>query len=227
MQGQAAGAPGRRKAPRLIETEADVAAGLRALRRRCPVIRRMHDEAGDPPLRRRPAGFEGLCRIVVGQQLSVASAAAIWERTHAAVQPFTAAGLLAASDEVLRAAGQSRPKIRTLRAVAAAVEAGLDLERLDARDDRAVHDALTAVPGVGPWTADVFLLFCLGRTDAFAGGDLALQVAAQWAFALDERPDAKALVAIAERWRPWRGVAARMLWTYYKVVKDGRSGVPV
>lgn len=227
MQGRAAGTSRRRKAPPLIETEADIAAGLRALRRKCPVIRRMHERAGDPPLRRRPAGFEGLCRIVVGQQLSVASAAAIWERTHAAIQPFTAAGLLAASDDALRAAGQSRPKIRTLRAVAAAVESGLDIERLDALDDAAVHGALTAVPGIGPWTADVFLLFCLGRPDAFAGGDLALQVAAQWAFALDERPDAWTLVALAERWRPWRGVAARMLWAYYRVMKDGRSGVPL
>lgn len=217
----------RRAAAAVITTEADIQAGIRALRRRCPVVRRMHDLAGDPPLRRRPAGFEGLARIVVGQQVSVASANAIWERTFAAVQPFGAAGMLAATDDELRAAGLSRPKIKTLRAVALAVTDGLDLDALHALDDDAVREALTAVSGIGPWTADVFVMFCLGRTDAFAAGDLALQVAAQWALELDARPDAATLLDIAERWRPWRAVAARMLWAYYKAVKDARSGAPI
>lgn len=228
MQAEPGARRKRAATPLVIATEADIAAGIRALRRRCPVVRRMHDAAGDPPLRRRPAGLEGLARIIVGQQVSVASAEAIWGRTFASVQPFTPAALLGTSDETLRGAGLSRPKIKTLRAIAATIEGGgLDLADLDRLGDDAVHAALTAVPGIGPWTADVFIMFCLGRTDAFAAGDLALQVAAQWAFELDARPDGRALLALAERWRPWRGVAARMLWAYYKVGKDGRSGVPV
>ena len=184
--------------------------------------------AGDPPLRRRAAGFEGLARIIVGQQLSVASASAIWERTFKAVQPFDAVTLLATSETDLRAAGLSRPKVRTLTAMAREIaDTGLDLGRLDHLSDDDVHASLTRISGVGPWTADVFLMFCLGRADCFASGDLALQVAAQMAMDLDERPTAKELLEIAERWRPWRGVAARMLWAYYKIAKEARSGAPV
>ncbi len=217
----------RAKTHKLIETEEDIRAGIRALRRKCPVMRKMHDAAGHPPLRRREAGFEGLSRIVVGQQVSVASAAAIWGRTHAAVTPYEAKRLLCTSDETLRDAGLSAGKVRTLRAIAAAVEDGLNLVKLDHLSDAEVHDALTSIKGIGPWTADVFLLFCLGRADAFAPGDLALQVAAQLALPLKARPSAGDLSDIAERWRPWRGVAARMLWAYYKVAKDAKSGVPV
>ena len=94
-------------------------------------------------------------------------------------------------------------------------------------DDAAIREALTGISGIGPWTADIFLMFCLGRADAFASGDLALQIAAQWATGLDERPGPAALLDLAERWRPWRGVAARLLWAYYAAVKDGRSGIPV
>lgn len=214
--------------PRIIATDADVRDGIRALRRKCPVIRRMHDLAGDPPLRRREPGFEGLARIIVGQQVSVASANAIWERTHRAIQPFEPAALLAKSEDELRAAGLSRPKIKTLTAIAAALEGtGLDLDCLDTHSDDEVHAVLTGISGIGPWTADIFLLFCLGRADAFAGGDLALQVAAQMAMKLEARPDARELVTLAERWRPWRSVAARMLWAYYKFAKDQKSGVPV
>ena len=170
----AAAMPTRRpKPPRLIETDADVMAGVAALRRKCPVFRKMHGVAGIPPLRRRPGGFEGLSRIIVGQQLSVASAAAIWTRTALAVQPFEASVLLALSDEPLRGAGLSASKVRTLRAIAAAVAVdGLDLEALDPLDDAAVHAALTGISGIGPWTADIFLMFCLGRADAFATGEV-------------------------------------------------------
>ena len=212
----------------VIATDADVAAGVTALRRKCPVFRRMHAVAGIPPLRRRPAGFEGLARIIVGQQLSVASASAIWTRTAVAVQPFEATVLLTMSDADLRGVGLSASKVRTLRAIAAAVAVdGLDLEALDPLDDAAVHAALTGISGIGPWTADIFLMFCLGRADAFATGDLALQVAAQWALDLEARPSPAELIAIAERWRPWRSIAARMLWSYYAAVKKTRSAVPV
>lgn len=199
-----------------IETEKDIAAGVKALRRACPIMRRVHDVAGDPPLRRQAAGFEGLARIIVAQQLSTASAAAIWKRVTERVAPLDAKRLLAETDETLRAAGLSGPKIRTLRAISEAVASGsLDLARLDRLDDVAVHEQLCAVKGIGPWTADIYIMFSLGRADAFAIGDLALQVAAQHAAGLDARPTPDALAAMAERWRPWRGVAARLLWAYY------------
>jgi DNA-3-methyladenine glycosylase II len=205
-----------RRANSFIDSEDDIAAGVKALRRACPIMRRVHDVAGDPPLRRQAAGFEGLVRIVVAQQLSTASAGAIWQRVSERVRPLTATALLDASEEGLRAAGLSGPKIRTLRALSEAVAAGrLDLGRLDSLDDGGVHEHLCAVKGIGPWTADIYIMFSLGRADAFAVGDLALQVAAGHAAGLDERPSPAALAALAERWRPWRGVAARLLWAYY------------
>lgn len=205
-----------RQAKSFIESEKDIASGVKALRRACPIMRRVHDVAGDPPLRRQAAGFEGLARIIVAQQLSTASAGAIWTRVRENVRPFNAATLLKASDDALRIAGLSRPKIRTLRAVSEAVaRGGLDLARLDRLDDVAVHEYLCAVKGIGPWTADIYIMFSLGRADAFAVGDLALQVAAQHAAKLDARLTPDELAELAERWRPWRGVAARLLWAYY------------
>jgi DNA-3-methyladenine glycosylase II len=212
---------------RCIETEDDIREGIRTLRRKCEVMRRVHDATGLPPLRRREPGFEGLARIVMGQQLSVASATAIWARFEILLNPLPAERLLLATDHDLRGAGLSRPKIRTLRAISQAVVDGLDLMCLGGSTDEEVHAALTAVSGIGPWTADIYLLFCLGRADAFAPGDLALQIAAQHAFGLDARPDHRALAQLAERWRPWRGVAARLLWAYYRTVKAAKSGVPV
>lgn len=213
----------RSKPARIIETDADLREGIRALRRKCPHLRRVHDRAGDPPLRRHAPGFEGLARIIVGQQLSIASAQAIWTRVQAAVRPMSAKAFLALSDEELRQAGLSRGKVKTLRAMSEAIEAGLDLDRLATAPEDVVHETLTALPGIGPWSADIFLLFCLGRADAFAAGDLALQTAAANALKLAQRPSREELLAIAERWRPWRGVAAHMLWAYYKVSDERRD----
>ena len=211
-----------------IQCEADIRSGVMALRRKCAAMRLAHDRAGDPPLRRRAAGFEGLARIIVGQQLSVASAEAIWARTRAAITPFEATALLAMDATTLRAAGLSRPKIATLTAAADAVAAGqLDFDRLARGSAGELREALIAVRGIGPWTADIFDMFCIGRRDAFAPGDLALQVAVQMAMGLDQRPGTDALDEIAQRWRPWRGVAARLLWAYYKVAKEAGSGIPV
>ena len=214
-------------AMRCIQTEADLHEGIRVLRRKCKVMRQVHDVVGLPPMRLRAPGFEGLARIIVGQQVSVASADAIWSRFEAAVQPMSVEQLRLVSDEALQGAGLSRPKIRTFRAIADASSGDLDFARLAAVADEEVHGALTSISGIGPWTADVYLLFCLGRADAFATGDLALQVAAQHAFQLDRRPAPLELTDMAENWRPWRGVAARLLWTYYRTVKAAKSGLPV
>lgn len=211
-----------------IESEADIAKGIRALRRRCPIMRKVHDATGAPPLRRRPPGFAGLVRIIVGQQVSVASANAIWTRCETVIKPMQARTITRLDDDTLRSAGLSRPKIRTLRAVSDAVVTGLlDLKPSQCIRDEEIHSSLTAVSGIGPWTADLYLLACLGRPDTFAAGDLALQVAAQYAFELDNRPTPDELLALAETWRPWRAVAARLLWSYYQVIKDQRSGIPV
>ncbi|NJO23708.1 MAG: DNA-3-methyladenine glycosylase 2 family protein [Sphingomonadales bacterium] len=210
---------------RCIQTEADLHEGIRVLRRKCKVMRQVHDVVGLPPMRLRAPGFEGLARIIVGQQVSVASADAIWSRFETAVQPMSVEQLRRVSDEALRAAGMSRPKIRTFRAIAEA--RALDFAHLTATTDDEVHSLLTSISGIGPWTADVYLLFCLGRADAFAAGDLALQVAAQHAFGLERRPAPLELTEMAQNWRPWRGVAARLLWTYYRKVKAAKSGLPV
>jgi DNA-3-methyladenine glycosylase II len=220
--------PAIKRVYRLIETEDDVRAGVRSLRRKCQILRRAHDLSGDPPLRRNVSGFEGLARIIVGQQLSVASATAIWGRFEQTLRPLSAARVLGASDDVLRAAGLSGGKIRTLRAISTAVSSRqLDLVALDHAPDLVVHESLRQVSGIGPWTADIYLLFCLGRADAFASGDLALQIAAAMAAEQGERLSLAELEEMSERWRPWRGVAARLLWHYYKVAKAQRSGAPV
>jgi DNA-3-methyladenine glycosylase II len=197
-----------------LETDADMRRAVQALRRLCPVIRNVHDLVGTPTLRRSEAGFSGLARVVVAQQLSAASAAAIWKRTAVAVDPFDAPTLLAQDTETLRTAGLSAGKIRTLRAAAEAVVSGsLRFDGGVALDE--LRAAMVAVTGVGPWTADIYTLFCLGHPDAFAPGDLALQLSAQRAFALEAKPSARELEALAERWRPWRGVAAHLLWAFH------------
>jgi DNA-3-methyladenine glycosylase II len=210
---------------RLIKTDDDVAEGVAELSAKCRFAREMAACCGPLPLRLREPGFEGLARIVVSQQVSVASAAAIWGRFSTQFQPMQPAVILAASDDALRGAGLSRPKVRTLRAVATAiVHEGLTLDDLDRASNDDVQAALTRVSGIGPWTADIFLMFCLGRADGFAAGDLALQEAAKMVMQLDARPSAQELLVIAEAWRPWRSVAARLLWAYYKVMKE-REGI--
>jgi DNA-3-methyladenine glycosylase II len=209
-----------------IDSEEALAKGLAALKRRDPLMRELVARGAVPPLRRREPGFAGLAGIIVSQQLSVASATAIWTRLATALDPLHHGSLIAASDETLRAAGLSAGKIRTLRAVAEAIDTGaLPLHTLAGLPAEAAHGTLTAVKGIGPWTADIYLLFCLGHPDIIPAGDLALREAARAALALAERPDEAALRDIAERWRPWRGVAARVLWAYYKLVKQGREGM--
>jgi DNA-3-methyladenine glycosylase II len=210
--------------PKLIDGEDVLAGEVKALARSCPHMRGIVQLVGQPPLRYYGAGLEGLARIVVGQQLSIASAGAIWGRVIARVQPFEPRAILLAPHEELAACGLSRAKIATLKAIAQAVAAeGMDLGRLAGLDDIAIRDRLVGIRGIGPWTADIFLLFCLGRPDAFAPGDLALQLAAMRLLELEARPSPAELEAIAERWRPRRAVAARLLWAYYGATRKAAA----
>jgi DNA-3-methyladenine glycosylase II len=210
-----------------LHTEADLQAGLAELVIVDPRLRPVAEKAGAFNLRRREPGFPGLCAIVCGQQLSTASAAAIRARLFAAFDPFHHDTVRRARADKLRRLGLSAPKIKSIREIGKAVAKGrIDLTAVGDMDADEAHTALTALHGVGPWTADIYLLFCLGHADAFPSGDLAVQESARLALGLRKRPDAKALAKIAEAWRPWRGVAAHLLWAYYHVVKK-RDVVPV
>jgi len=210
-----------------IHTEADLEAATAQLIAVDPRLAAAHALTGPLPLRRRPGGFTGLASIVVSQQLSTASAEAIWGRLAKAIDPLDHAGLLQARTPKLRRVGLSAGKVRTLRAIARAIRDGvLDPEKLVEMPADDAHRLLMQVHGIGPWTADIYLLTCIGHADAWPAGDLALQEAARLALALKARPTSKEMGPLAEPWRPWRGVAARLLWTYYRAVK-GRSGAPV
>jgi DNA-3-methyladenine glycosylase II len=201
-------------------TEADLDTALAALVQADVRFAQALATAGRPPLRKRPDGFAGLAAIVVAQQLSTASANAILGRLKAALDPLDHAAVLRARPAKLARIGLSAPKIRTLKAIARAVGDGsIDLPSLaDAPADDA-HRALTALHGIGPWTADIYLLFCLGHADAWPAGDLALQEAARLLLGLKARPTAKEMGPLAEGWRPWRGAAACALWAYYRAIK--------
>ncbi len=210
-----------------LHTQADLEAAQAQLVLADPRLKPVAEKAGAFSLRRREAGFPGLCAIVCGQQLSTASAAAIRARLFAAFDPFHHDAVRRARTDKLKRLGLSTPKIKAVREIGKAVaEARIDLTAVGNMEADKAHAALTALHGVGPWTADIYLLFCLGHADAFPAGDLALQESARLAFGLRKRPDAKALSKFAEAWRPWRGVAAHLLWAYYHVVKK-REVVPV
>ncbi len=210
----------------LIDSQAALDRGVAELCDLHPRFAELVAAGAVPPSRKRAAGFAGLAAIVMGQQLSTASAAAIWGRLDATFPNLSADTVMSAGDETLRGVGLSRAKVATLRAMAACVRAGTlafdDLAEMEAEGARAI---LVAVPGIGPWTAEVYLLFCLGHPDVFPAGDLALQEAARLAFGLPARPSARDLATLAESWRPWRGVAAYILWAHYRVAKS-RDGAP-
>jgi len=157
---------------------------------------------------------------IVSQQVSVASASAIWGRLEAAGM-ITPEAVRRASEEELRALGLSRQKAGYARALA---EAGIDFTALRAATTEEVVSELTAVKGIGVWTAEIYAMFSLGHADVFAPGDLALQEAARLLYDLPERPKERALRQRAEAWSPWRSVAARTLWAYYHVEKN-REGI--
>lgn len=212
---------------RCIECEADVVEGLAALRAADPALHKAMDAVDQVPLRRSTPDFEGLARIVIAQQVSVASAKAITARTIDTLGGLEAHLFAQADDEALKLCGLSRPKQRTLRAIAAALPNRAAFAALNGQSVGDMEAQLVGISGIGPWTAQIYVLFCVGHADTMPSGDLALQKAAAWALDLDERMSADALAQRAEAWSPWRGVAARLLWSYHAVVQDGRSGVAI
>jgi DNA-3-methyladenine glycosylase II len=211
---------------RRIDTLSDIKNGLEGLFALEPRLAHIAAIAGEVPLCRHPAGFESLAGIIVSQQISKASADAIFARLKAVVDPFTPRELLRAGEDALISAGLSRPKQKTFFAVAEACTDGLDLEALCGLPAQDAVARMTVLPGIGPWTAEVYLLFCAGHPDIFPAGDIALQNAVRHAFGLEARPTPKPLTAIAERWSPHRSVAARLFWAYYANMK-GRDGAPL
>ena len=209
----------------LIANEADIARGVDHLREICPHMRLIATTCGAPPMRWREHGFAGLVTTITGQQLSVSSANAIRAKMDAQLGEITPERLAGASVEALRACGLSGPKIKTLRALCEAITSGtLPFDRLAELPVEEAHAAMIRVHGIGPWTAEVYMMFCLGVQDIFAPADLALQEGAKLAMGLEARPTTKQMAEIAARWSPWRGVAARMLWAYYGHMKK-RAGV--
>src|SRR3984893_16868140 len=208
-----------------LNTQADLEDAVQALVEQDPRLRPILELTGMPTLRQREPGFAGLAAIVCGQHLSTASAAAIWGRVSAAFDPFHHDTLRKARADRLGRLGLSAAKIKTLKHIARELaEERLNLDVLANEEADAAHNTLTALPGIGAWTADVYLLFCLGHGDAWPAGDLAVQEAVKVGLGLKERPTPKQMAPLAEPWRPWRGGAAHLWWSYYKVLKK-REGV--
>ncbi len=197
---------------RIIETDADVAEGSAWLAAAEPRFADVLARTGPPPLRRRPDGFGALLGAIVSQQVSVASANAVWLRleTRGAV---TLEAIATASDEDLRACGLSRQKASYARALAGS---GVDFDALRRMPDAEVVETLVRIKGIGVWTAEIYAMFSLGRADVFAPGDLALQEGCRMIFDLPARPTATDLRARSLAWSPWRSVAARLLWAQYQ-----------
>lgn len=198
-------------------TERTFRRAVRELVARDPQLQVVIDGYGVPPVWRREPGYATLVLLILEQQVSLASARACFDRLSVrlggAVSPT---GLLALDDTVLRELGFSRQKARYVRVLSTAIlEGSLILDDLPGLDDSDARHALTALPGIGPWTADVYLLACLGRPDVWPVGDVALQAAAQRVKELTSRPSAPELEAIGESWRPYRSVAAQLLWHLY------------
>lgn len=201
------------------ERVARLQTGLEALVATDPAIAAAVAEAGPPAFEIRPTGFPTLIRAIVAQQVSAASARAIFARVEQAVQPLTPERYQEVGEEVIRACGFSRPKVRYATALTEHIMDGrLPLHGLDAMSDEDVMGALTAVPGIGPWSAEVYMIFAMGRPDLWPGADLALQVAQQRLYDLPERPKPKHSRELAEVWAPWRSVAAITLWHYYRTM---------
>ncbi|MCR4265532.1 DNA-3-methyladenine glycosylase [Nitratireductor sp. ZSWI3] len=212
---------------RRIETEAHLVEGLDALVAADPRLVPIRAFAAEVPLRRTRAGFASLASVIVSQQVSRASADAIFGRLTQLVHPLEPETLLAAGEQALIDAGLSRAKQRALVAVAGAARDGtLDFDALCLVEAAEAIARMTEIPGIGPWTAEVYLLVAAGHPDVFPARDVALQAAVAHGFGLDARPDARSLAEMAESWAPLRAVAARLFWAYYRQMK-GREAAPL
>lgn len=207
---------------RTLETSSQLQSDIQALITIEPRFEKVFQQVGVPDLRRNPGGFEQLMRAMVGQQLSVAAASSIWNRLESASLTSPDA-IMHVEDEALREQGLSRQKIRYLRSL---VEHNIDFEALRHLPDREVIKSLTAVTGIGNWTAEMYLLFSLGRADVLAVDDLAIKVGAMDLLQLEARPTPKQLKLLTEPWSPYRSAASLLLWSHYGWLKD-RDAVPV
>src|SRR5579862_2623037 len=208
-----------------LNSQADLDDAVTALVKRDPRLKPVFEIAGMPALRRREPGYAGLAAIVCGQQVSTASAAAIWGRLSAAFDPLLPDAIRRARADRLGRLGLSAAKIKTLKNLAREIAAErLNLDVLANEDADAAHHTLVSLHGIGPWTADLYLLFCLGHGDAWPAGDLAVQEAVKIGLGLKTRPTVKEMAPLAEPWRPLRGAAAHLWWSYYRALKK-REGV--
>jgi DNA-3-methyladenine glycosylase II len=184
----------------------------------------LHERNGLAPLRVRPGGLEGLAWIVTGQLISARAAAAIWQRVSAALSPFDAADIAGMDESGLAALGLTRAKARTIiEAAKAECEGTFDHAELARLDDKAAARALMGLNGIGRWSADIYLITCLGRPDAWPAGDLAVRAAVQNFLELERLPAIREMDAIADGWRPWRAVAARYLWEHHVKGRPGKA----
>lgn len=187
-----------------------------------PAIAALHAVTPEFEWRLRPAGYAGLVKFIVEQQVSTASAASIWRRLSEGVGDLSPDRILGFDEDGLKAFGLSRPKARYAREIAAAhLDGRIDFDTLHQLEDDAAVAALTSLKGVGRWTAETYMMFCHGRLDVFPGGDVALQEAMRWADRAAVRPTEKEAYVRAQAWRPYRGVAAHLLWRCYGGVKRG------
>ena len=190
--------------------------GIRELTGRDQDFARVIEKYGPPPLWEREPGFQTLVNIILEQQVSLASAQAAFNKLAAAVELLTPRNFLKLSDEELKKIGFSRQKTTYARALSnALLDNSLDLHGLNKLDDEEARERLMKVKGIGPWTADIYLLMALGRPDIWPKGDLALEAAIQQVKGLPHKPNAKESILISCAWRPWRAVAARILWHFY------------
>jgi len=205
----------------IVLDSANLKKAMRHLAKVDPDFARAIKEVGHPELRVVPSGFGGLMRSIVGQQVSVHAARAIWLRLEALIPTGDPADFLKLTDEQLRAVGLSNSKMKYGRSLASdIVEGRIDFAKLAELDDTAAVAMLTQAKGIGPWTAEIYLMFAHGRPDIMPGLDLGLVIAAQHLKSLRKRPDAKRLLKIAEAWRPWRSAAALLLWHYRRNMPD-------
>jgi len=211
-----------------ISTHADIETGLSELLKLDPSLTEIAKIAGKLPLRLREPGFLSLAHIIIGQLVSRAAADAIYARFLNEINPPTPNAYLKAGEDAWIRIGLSRAKQSTIAGLAEAIIGGtLEIETLSTLPQKEAIKQMTALKGIGPWTAEVYLLFCAGHRDIFPAGDLALREAVRHGLNLNERPSEKEVTKIAKAWSPQRGIAARLFWAYYKVIKGGKESQPL